>query len=51
MNELIWFIIGFIVGFGVFWTYSWITDKLNILKLTYKGGWFIYDNFIKNKIK
>lgn len=51
MNSVIWFVIGLVLGFLLFWTYSWITDKLNLLKLGYSGGSFvikwIYNKFVK----
>lgn len=50
MSSLLWFLFGLVLGFIIFWTYSWITDKLNMLKLTYKGCWYLYNNYIKKKI-
>ena len=42
MNSFIWFLIGFLVGVLVFWCYSWVTDKINLLKLGYNGGsWLV----------
>lgn len=50
MEYIIVAVVSFILGFLVFWVYSWITDKLNLLKLGYTGGsWFI--KYIINKFK
>ena len=50
MNSVLMFVLGFVVGVLVFWCYSFITDKLNLLKLGYTGGsWLI--RFINSKIR
>ena len=51
MSEILWFLLGAITGLGIFYVYSWVADKLNLLKLGYSGGSFIvrwiYNRFIK----
>lgn len=51
MSGILWFLLGALVGFLLSWGYSWLTDKLNLLKLGYSGGSFIvrwiYNRFIK----
>ena len=51
MSGIIWFLLGALVGFLLSLGYSWLTDKLNLLKLGYSGGSFIvrwiYNRFIK----
>ena len=50
MNGWLIFILGFLLGMAVFWCYSFVTDKLNLLKLGYTGGsWLI--RFLYNRIK
>lgn len=41
MSGIIWFLLGVLVGFLLSWGYSWLTDKLTLLKLGYSGGSFI----------
>ena len=54
MNGFIWFLLGVLIGFLIFYGYSWLTDKLNLFKLGYSGSSFIvrwiYNKFIKAKI-
>ena len=49
MNEIISFLIGFILGLVVFGLYSWILDKINLIKLGYTGSSFIY-KIIRKKV-
>ena len=54
MYGFIWFLIGVLTGFLLFCGYSWLMDKLNLIRLGYSGGSFIvrwiYNRFIKTKI-
>ena len=40
-----------VIGFVLSWTYSFITDKINMIKLGYSGGSFIikwiYNKYLK----
>lgn len=50
MENIIFLILGIIIGFIISWLYNFITDKLNLLKLGYSGSSFII-KWIYNKIK
>lgn len=51
MSGVLWFLLGAITGLGIFYMYSWLTDKINLLKIGYNGGSFVlrwfYNRFIK----
>lgn len=47
MGNFLFFIIGLAVGIGLYWLYSFITDKINLLKLGYNGGSYILRYFYK----
>jgi len=50
MSNLLWFFIGLILGSIITWSYFYITDKLNLIKLGYSGSsWFI--RFLYKKYK
>lgn len=46
---MIWFLVGFLSGIIVFWCYSWITDKLNLARLGYTGGKWLYVKLVNRK--
>ena len=51
MGFIVGLLLGALIGLGLYCIYSWLTDKINILKLGYTGGskfvkW-IYNRFIK----
>lgn len=49
MNSIISFFIGLILGLVIFGIYSWILDKINLIKLGYVGSSFIY-KIIRKKV-
>lgn len=50
MSNLLWFFIGLILGSIITWSYFYITDKLNLIKLGYSGSsWLI--RFLYKKYK
>ena len=48
MSWIVYVLIGMVIGFVLSWTYSFITDKINMIKLGYSGGSFII-KWIYNK--
>jgi hypothetical protein len=53
MSNLLGFFIGLILGSIITWSYFYITDKLNLIKLGYSGSaWlirFLYKNIKKKR--
>ena len=51
MDFTIGLLLGASVGLGLYFIYSWLMDKLNLIKLGYSGGSFIvrwiYKKFIR----